>query len=345
VLTTAEYDRLTESLRARLEGDARVLALVALGSTAVPERRDHYSDHDFWVVVTPGSRMALLEGVSWLPDVENLVSSTRTGARYLVGLYVTGHVIELGIFEPEELSEGKLGAYRILFDRHGIEEQLAEIAKRSSGRPPTPDEHSECELLFVTLLTGATRAARGEQLSAHKYIRYFAPDFLIGLLVRSKPSAHGELIDPLDAWRHFDQLDPAVAADLRAAVRLPAIEAALCLLEIAERELRAAIPDYPASAAAVVRSALQRLSRVEPLRQVDVPGEGYSLPEGVERGTVCTGETAERPSWGIERVERGPGHTQQPAAGAIGVPEITQQPLGVGGEAEQLSDPGSTGGA
>jgi hypothetical protein len=260
VLAAAEYDRLTELLSAQLGGDARVLALIALGSTALPERRDYYSDHDFWVVVTPGSRTAFLEDVSWLPDTENLVSSTRTGGRGLIGLYATGHVIELVIFEPEELSEGKLGAYRILFDRHGIEEQLAEIARRSGGRPPTPDERSECEHLLVILLTGATRAARGEQLSAHKYIRYFAPDFLIGLLVRNKPSANAELIDRLDAWRRFDQLDPAVAADLRAAVGLPAIEAALCLLEIAERELSAALPDYPASAAEVVYSALRRLA-------------------------------------------------------------------------------------
>jgi hypothetical protein len=260
VLTAAEYDRLTELLSARLGGDARVLALIALGSTALPERRDYYSDHDFWVVVTPGSRTTFLEDVSWLPDTQNLVSATRTGGRGLIGLYATGHVIELVIFEPDELFEGKLGVYRILFDSHGIEEQLAEIARRSDGRPPTPDERSECEHLFVILLTGATRAARGEQLSAHKYIRYFAPDFLIGLLVRNKPSANAELIDRLDAWRRFDQLDPGVAADLRAAVGLPAIEAALCLLEIAERELSAALPDYPASAAEVVYSALRRLA-------------------------------------------------------------------------------------
>src|SRR5881409_743059 len=53
LMTPAEYDQLSERLRTRLEGDARVLALVALGSTAFPERRDTYSDHDFWVVVTP----------------------------------------------------------------------------------------------------------------------------------------------------------------------------------------------------------------------------------------------------------------------------------------------------
>jgi hypothetical protein len=110
------------------------------------------------------------------------------------------------------------------------------------------------------LLTGAGRAVRGEQVSAHKYLAFFALDFLIGLLVRNKPFARPELVDRLDPWRRFDQLDPALAADMLAAVRLPPIEAALRLLDIAERELRDRLRDYPARAAAVVRTALQRLS-------------------------------------------------------------------------------------
>jgi hypothetical protein len=259
-VTPAEYDRLSENLCARLMDDGRVLALVALGSTAAPGRRDAYSDHDFWVVVSPGARASFLEDTSWLPDTENVVSAIRTGERYLVALYDSGHTMEVGVFEPDELTEGKLGAYRLLFDRHGIEERLAEIAARSAGRPPTPDDRSECELLFTSLLTGAARAARGEHLSAHKYIRFFALDFVLGLLVRNKPLARSELIDPLDAWRRFDDLDPAVAAELHAILQLPVIEAAMRLLDLTECELRAVLPDYPTRAAEVVRSALHRLS-------------------------------------------------------------------------------------
>jgi hypothetical protein len=260
VLTPAEYDWLSECLRTRLENDPRVLALVALGSTAVPERRDTYSDHDFWVVVTPGARTIFLENASWLPDTEAVVVSARARARFLVALYVTGHVLELGVFEPAELSEGELGAYRILFDRYGIDEQLNEIAMRSRGRPTPQEERWRYERLLVILLTGATRAARGEHLSAHKYITSFALDFLLGLLVRNKPSSQPELIDSLDPCRRFEQLQPAIAADLHAAVQLPAIEAALRLLDIAEYELQAVLPDYPTRAAEVVRSALCRLS-------------------------------------------------------------------------------------
>jgi hypothetical protein len=258
-VTEAEYDRFTDRLRVSLEGDARVLALIALGSTAVPEQRDQYSDHDFWIVARPGERATLLEERSWLPDAETQVACVRTGSRYLVALYATGHVMESGVFEPDELGEGRLGTYRILFDRHGLAERLEEIAARPS-RPPTPDERSECELFFITLLTGAARAARGEHLSAHKYLAFFAADFLLGLLVRNKRFRGSELIDRLDPWRRFDQLDPALAADLLAAVRLTPTKAALRLLDIAERELRDVLPDYPARAAEVARSALRRLT-------------------------------------------------------------------------------------
>jgi hypothetical protein len=42
------YDRFTEHLTARLAADERVLALIALGSTAVPELRDeHLSAHKY----------------------------------------------------------------------------------------------------------------------------------------------------------------------------------------------------------------------------------------------------------------------------------------------------------
>lgn len=259
-MTAAAFDAFSERFRSRLDADTRVLALIALGSTARPERRDAYSDHDFWVIVAPGARAAFLEDASWLPDTANLVAAIRTGARYLVVLYDSGHVMEVGVFEPDELSEGKLSAYRVLFDRQGIEARLAGMAARSPAPPSTPDEASECALMFVTLLTGAARAARGEHLSADKYVRRFALDFLIGLLVRNKPLARPELIDPLDPWRRFDEIDPAAAADILAATRLPTAEAALRLLDIAERELRGVLPEYPARVAAVVRAALQRLA-------------------------------------------------------------------------------------
>ena len=45
----------TRQLVQTLESDARVLGLVALGSMASETYRDQWSDHDFWVITTPGA--------------------------------------------------------------------------------------------------------------------------------------------------------------------------------------------------------------------------------------------------------------------------------------------------
>ena len=56
----AQYDAFTERLRASLEGDGRVLGLVALGSmSGEPPAADQYSDHDFFAVVRSGHLLEL----------------------------------------------------------------------------------------------------------------------------------------------------------------------------------------------------------------------------------------------------------------------------------------------
>ena len=51
-----DIEAFTEGLVATLTADGRVLGLVALGSMAATDRSpDVWSDHDFWVVVVPGT--------------------------------------------------------------------------------------------------------------------------------------------------------------------------------------------------------------------------------------------------------------------------------------------------
>jgi len=252
------YDEFTDLLRARLEADPRVRALVALGSTAAPELRDEHSDHDFWVVVEDGERAGFVADPGWLPDAGEIVAWVRQGERYGTALFESGQVVEVGIFEVAELSSGRLSHYRVCFDRAGIAETLAEIAANSPSRSGRLDDRPECEILFLTLLTGACRAARGEHLSAQKYLAYHALDMLLGLLARRDPS-EPDGRDPLDPWRRVESTDAQLATELLSVLRLPAIEAARRLFEIALRELRPDIPDFPEGAAAVVRRELERL--------------------------------------------------------------------------------------
>jgi hypothetical protein len=258
-MSPIEYDRFTERVSDRLAADERVLALVALGSTAVPELRDGHSDHDFWLVVSAGAKAAYLEENSWLPNAALIVAAVRQGAHYCTILDQTGHVVEFGVFEVSELPSGRLGRYSVLFDRHGIAAELTEIAGWSPSRRARLDDRPECELLLITLLTGARRAARGERLSAHRYLVSFALDILLGLLRRREESSPLQWSDPLDPWRRFEQVNPPLASELRSAVRLPEARAAARLLEIAERELGQGTTDFPVETAEAVRLALGHL--------------------------------------------------------------------------------------
>lgn len=261
-MTPSDYDHFTEELHTRLASDERVIAFVALGSMAEVALRDEYSDHDFWVVVRPDARAGFLVNLSWLPEAGAVVACVRQGTHYGTVLYESGHLVEFGVFEVGELSSGRLGRYSVLFDRHGVTEELEQIAERSSAASRRLDSRSEFELLLFYLLTGGRRAARGEYLGAHKYIAYFAPDILLELLARRDGGDPPKRSDPLDPWRRFERVDPMLAAELLATLRLPSVEAARRLLEIAERELAAVVSDYPARAVAVIRRVLADLRGV-----------------------------------------------------------------------------------
>lgn len=259
-MTAAEHEQFTQRLQANLEADERVLALVALGSTAVAERRDAFSDHDFWVIVQPGAKAALQDDIAWLPDVQESVATVRISGFGLLVLYTTGHMVELAISEPHELSEGKLDAYALLFDRCHIGAKLNEIAARSGTRPTAEKDIIDCTRALMAVLTGAGRVARGEYLAAHKYLRYSVPAFLLDILGCYKYPPRPPLGDCLDPWRRWEQIDPAVAAELRAVIELPLAEVAAGLLDLADRELRPVLPGYPVQVAETVRLALQRLT-------------------------------------------------------------------------------------
>lgn len=49
------YQSFLDDLVSRLEADPLVLGLITLGSTADETCRDRWSDHDFWVITSPGA--------------------------------------------------------------------------------------------------------------------------------------------------------------------------------------------------------------------------------------------------------------------------------------------------
>ncbi|QRN97075.1 hypothetical protein JRI60_50365 [Archangium violaceum] len=252
------YHQFTQDLRVRLESDPRVLALVALGSMAEVRRvPDEWSDHDFFVITVPGVQEQFRQDVSWLPEAGRIALRVRETAHGLKVLYDDGHVLEFAIFDEQELFLARVNDYRVLFERSGgVAQALARIQQQSAAR--TVDLPRELELFFFHLLLGAARCARGEILSGHRFIKTYALDELLTLLVQGLPGVEGDtgLLDNLDPFRRVERVFPELGARLNRLLLLEPIAAATEMLALAEAHLRGRLPAYPEQAARIIRERL-----------------------------------------------------------------------------------------
>lgn len=250
-----DFARFTEELRRRLEADPRVLALVALGSTAQGDTApDEWSDHDVFVVVAPGHQEEFRSNLSWLPDASRIVLSFRETAHGVKAVYAEGHLVELAVFDLDELSLARINRYRALFDRGGIEARLAQVAEatqRTSSAAAPADDWLAGQFL-TNLIVGVSRHRRGERLSGRHFVKANALSHLLVLLEKHLDSPEKGRLDGLDPFRRVEQAFPALGEELNAILDQETPLAARGLLALADRELRARLSDYPDRAVAVV---------------------------------------------------------------------------------------------
>jgi hypothetical protein len=248
------YKRFTERLRDGLAADERVLGLVALGSMAAQDTRpDRWSDHDFFVIVHEGHQEAFRSDLTWLPDAGDLVLSYRETAHGLKTLYENGHLLEFAVFDFRELRLAKVNRYRVLLDRGGVADAMAEIRAASEEWVSTSGmgDFERFGQFLANLLVGAGRSARGEGLSGRQFLGY-ALQHLVVLLARHVPKEVEHPPDDLDPMRRFERSWPGLGRELNALQEAPFTEAAAGLLAIARRELGGRLVGYPAAAVEVV---------------------------------------------------------------------------------------------
>ena len=237
-MDAAEFDNYTERLRTSLESVREVLGLVVLGSTADSTLRDEWSDHDFWIITEVGAQDALLEDLTWLPDYQNIAITVKHLPHGRTIIFRNRHKVEFAIFDTSEMVSGKVDRYRVLIDRDRVAESIAAIhvdtRRQAQGRPDA------LENLCVVLWSACERHMRGELFSARQYLDGFAIDRLLRLISNTEPGDKRK--DVLDARRRLEQRSPELAAELIAIRDLPVPQAALQLLEIAERELKPKAP-------------------------------------------------------------------------------------------------------
>lgn len=255
-----DHARFTDELAASLAADPRVVALVGLGSTAATGRLpDRFSDHDLFVVVRSGDQEHYRATPAWLPDGSRIVLWLRETAHGCKALYDDGHIVELAVFDPEELALARINAYRVIFDRGDVAARLAAVAERTRQEAATtgPGDALLCGQFLTMLLTGVGRHRRGETLAGGEMVRGAALRHLLVLCARHLPSARPDVLDNLDPWRRFEAAHPDLGAELARALHEPTPELARILLEIADRELAPHLgAAFPRAAAAVVRQQL-----------------------------------------------------------------------------------------
>lgn len=231
----AQFHQFTDTLKNTLIADERVLALVAIGSLAKPERIDHWSDHDFWVITTTEAQTDFLSNLSWLPNHTQVVLALRPAHQYNTVLYTSGHIAEFAVFGLHDLSRGRLTDYRVLFDRQNITTRLQTMVTQvHQEQHNSYDATATFGHFLITLCTGASRAARGEHLSAYTYIFHYAVDELLTLITHHIPAQLHEQADSFDPRRRFEQRYPDLSARLVQLLRLPPSTSARQLLDLAE---------------------------------------------------------------------------------------------------------------
>jgi lincosamide nucleotidyltransferase len=159
------------------------LALLGLGSVGIELGRiDDYSDLDFFCIVAQGHKMRFIERLDWLEETHPLAYSFMNSDVGCKILFDDGIYGEYAVFEEQELadcdySEGRIVWHAAVFPIEGISKP-----KKASPRLKARSLDYAFNEALTNLYVGLGRYARGEKLSAFKFVQGFAVDSIVSAL-------------------------------------------------------------------------------------------------------------------------------------------------------------------
>lgn len=198
-----------------LARSGHALGLLGLGSVGLElERLDAHSDLDFFAIVQPGHKAQYLTDLSWLSDIAPVAYAFRNTADGYKLLYADDIFCEFAIFEPDELKVIPFAEGRWVWRAPGLDESL-----RTPQRTTAPDPFSrtgEWQLgeALTCLYVGLKRHARGETLSAQRFIQHYAVDRVLELAELTDADGATGPRDPFSVERRLEQRRPALAREL-----------------------------------------------------------------------------------------------------------------------------------
>jgi hypothetical protein len=171
-------DAIARSVAARPDA----VALLGVGSVGRElDRIDEHSDLDFFVIVDDGAKQRYLDDIDWLEAAAPVVYEFENTVDGRKILFADGIYAEYAVFTIEELRAATFAPGRVVWQRHGAPNDLAELGARPARSPlHTPEFHLNEAL--TNLYVGLHRDARGEHLSAMRLIQVHAVDRLLNYL-------------------------------------------------------------------------------------------------------------------------------------------------------------------
>ncbi len=171
------------------------IALLGLGSVGAEiDRVDEYSDLDFFVIVADGAKPRYLESIDWLAAPAPVAYSFANSVDGRKALYQDGVFVEYAVFTVAELAQAGYAPGRIVWQRADAPAGLA------NPRPQPPSPHATVAYhlneALTNLYVGLKREARGERLSALRFIQQYAIDRILTICALRDPSRRWDPFDP-----------------------------------------------------------------------------------------------------------------------------------------------------
>jgi lincosamide nucleotidyltransferase len=164
-----------------LERKGGALLLLGLGSVGIErDRLDEHSDLDFFVIVKPGQKERYVDHLDWLEEVHPLAYYFKnTSVGYKI-LFEDGIYGEYAVFEEWELENSCYSEGRVVWK----DPLYTGIAKSSESIPNIRKDSLDHPLneALTNLYVGLCRYARGEKLSATRFIQSYAVDSILSVV-------------------------------------------------------------------------------------------------------------------------------------------------------------------
>ncbi|MFB8146921.1 hypothetical protein ACFC1W_09245 [Microbacterium sp. NPDC056003] len=253
------FAALSEGLAAGVRARDGLIGLVLLGSASdeASDRRDEWSDHDFFAITSEGRGREIRPDLSWLPDQERVVLIAREGDIGFAALYDDGHVFEFAFSDAAELSGALAGdATVVVDDDAGTTATLIAESRARAAAADRFDPANDVRLVLVKLLIGTGRVRRGEVLNGGQFIRQWAPQLLVRAIRGRFDDASMTRRDTIDPVRRFELDHPECGRRIAEVVAQPAEDAARDLFALTREILEPGWADFPTAAADAVAARL-----------------------------------------------------------------------------------------